>query len=59
MHGVAPGGKLVKLGQEKYAEHKDTRCAAHASLDAREIFGTGDTEEGMQPIPSIPRKLLK
>jgi hypothetical protein len=44
---------------EKYLELKDRACAPYKALDVRVNFGIGDSEEGSQPIPSIPRKMLK
>ena len=44
---------------DKYVELKDTTCADHSALDAHDAFGIADTEDRRQPIPSIPRKLLK
>lgn len=42
-----------------YLELKDRECASYKALDVRVIFGVGETEEGSQPIPSIPRKMLQ
>lgn len=44
---------------DKYLASSDTKCADYKAVDEDKVFDADDTGEGTQPIPSMPRKLLK
>jgi hypothetical protein len=58
---IVPNNRAVHYGitDDKYREVADRRHAEATALPDADVFNVAETEEGEQPIPTIPRKRLK